>query len=104
MNLNVLILCSRITFLYGLLFEHRKLNFATHAILHELFGVATTKILTHIALITRKERIVSFEGKDIYLPGYKKKNRLADQRFRRKMDFLDVPIMFFNGEFFEGEN
>ena len=55
------------------------------------------KILSHIALITRKKRIVDSNGKDIYLPGYKKRNRLADQRFRRKMDLLNVPIMFFNG-------
>ena len=89
----------RITFLYGLLFEHGNLNLATHDILHELFGVATTKILSHTALITRKERVVSFEGKDIYLPGYKKRNRLADPRFRRKMDLLNFPIMFFNGMF-----
>ena len=88
----------RITFLYGLLFEHKNLNVASHDILHELFGVATAKILEHTALITRKERLIGFDGKDIYLPGYKKKHRLKDAQFRRKMDLMNIPIMFFNGK------
>ena len=38
-------------------------------------------------------------GNDLYLPGYEQGDRLRDQHFRRKMDFLNVPIMFFNGKY-----
>ena len=97
MAITCIYLPFRITALYGLLFEHKNLNVASHDILHELFGVATAKILMHTSLITRKERLVSYEGKDIYLPGYNKRNRLDLPEFRRKMDLLNVPIMLFNG-------
>eukprot|EP00794_Sanderia_malayensis_P000205 gene205-819_t len=90
--------CHRITFMYGLLYEHKNLNVATHEILHEVFGPASMEILLHTSLVTRKRRLVSSKGKDIYLPGFTKKNRMKDEAFRKKMDLLNVPIMFFYGE------
>ena len=42
-------ICHRITFLYGLLFEHARMNEATHGALHELFGVAGVKAFQDLA-------------------------------------------------------
>ncbi len=64
--------CHRITFLYGLLYEHDNLNRATHETLHELFGVATIDALDHLATMVRKGRIVNRDGEDVYLPQLKR--------------------------------
>jgi len=60
--------CHRISFLYGLLYEHHQLNRATHETLHETFGVANIRALQHLATIVRTGRIVGADGADVYLP------------------------------------
>lgn len=59
--------CHRVTFMYGHLFEHDKLNRATHETLHELFGVANITAFDHLARMVRKKHLVNAKGKNIYL-------------------------------------
>ena len=74
--------CHRITFMYGLLFEHEQLNAATHNALHEMFGVGNIKAFEHLALMTRQGHIVGANGAEIYLP---------------HLDRLAIPITFIHG-------
>ena len=74
--------CHRITFMYGLLFEHEQLNAATHNALHEMFGVANIKAFEHLALMTRQGHLVRADGADIYLP---------------HLERLAIPITFMHG-------
>jgi cholesterol oxidase len=74
--------CHRITFLYGTLYEHRRLNRATHEALHEMFGVASISALEHLALMVRRGQVVSAAGEDLYLP---------------QLERLAIPITFIHG-------
>jgi cholesterol oxidase len=74
--------CHRITFLYGLLYEHDRLSEETHTNLHELFGVAGIRALGHLALMVRRGRLVAADGSDAYLP---------------HADRLRIPIRFVHG-------
>jgi len=74
--------CHRITFLYGMLYEHDRLNRATHDALHEMFGVATITALEHLAVMVRKGKVVTATGKDAYLP---------------HLERLAIPITFIHG-------
>ena len=76
-------ICHRITFLYSLLYQHENLNALTHDVLYEMFGVANIKALEHLSTIVRHKRIVSFDGRDIYVPQLTK---------------VDIPITFVHGE------
>jgi len=60
--------CHRITFMYGHLYEHDKINPATHSSLHELFGVANMAAFDHLAVMIRKKHLVTEKGKNSYLP------------------------------------
>jgi cholesterol oxidase len=60
--------CHRITFIYGLAYEHDRLNAATHDTLHELFGTTSVRALEHLARIVRSGHLVDAEGNDRYLP------------------------------------
>ncbi len=59
--------CHRISFMYGVLYEHAQLNAATHRTLHETFGVANMKIFDHLGRLTRTGYMVNDEGRDVYL-------------------------------------
>ena len=74
--------CHRITFLYGLLYEHDRLNQATHQALHEMFGVATISALDHLTMMVRKGKVVTATGEDKYLP---------------HIERLAIPITFIHG-------
>jgi cholesterol oxidase len=74
--------CHRITFLYAPLYEHNQLNNATHAILHELFGVASMDNFSHLGVLTRKGHLVTASGDEAYVPN---------------VDRLDIPIAFIHG-------
>jgi cholesterol oxidase len=74
--------CHRITFLYGLLYEHDRLNQATHKALHEMFGVAAIDALDHLTVMVRKAKVVNALGEDTYLPHLKR---------------LAIPITFIHG-------
>lgn len=60
--------CHRITFLYGLLYQHQQLNQLLHDNLHELFGVACIKSLSHLTSIIRAGHVVDDKGQDVYMP------------------------------------
>lgn len=74
--------CHRITFMYGLLYEHEQLNAATHETLHEMFGVANIRAFEHLALMTRRGHLVRADGTDLYLP---------------RVERLAIPITFIHG-------
>ena len=60
--------CRRITFMYGPLYEHDQLSTATHEAIHELFGLASIRAFSHLALMARKGHVVDYEGGENYLP------------------------------------
>ncbi len=75
--------CHRISFMYGVLYEHDQLNAATHNTLHETFGVANMKIFDHLGRLARTKYMVNFQGEDVYLP---------------HLNRLKIPITFIHGE------
>jgi len=75
--------CHRITFIYGLLYEHDQLNETLHDNLHELFGMANIQALKHLTTIVRKGHLVNSKGEDVYLPHIKR---------------LALPILLISGE------
>ncbi len=60
--------CYRVTFLYAPLYEHDQLNNATHAAMHELFGVASIESFEHLTRMVRAGQLVDADGEDVYLP------------------------------------
>jgi cholesterol oxidase len=60
--------CHRISFLYSRLYQHERLNPATHDALHEMFGVANMAALRHLTEMSRQGRIVDADGEDVYVP------------------------------------
>ena len=74
--------CHRITFIYGLLYEHDRLSEETHEALAELFGVASIRMLRHLALMARRGHLVDADGADAYLPHAER---------------LRIPIRFIHG-------
>ncbi|QIG40677.1 alpha/beta hydrolase [Microbacterium sp. 4R-513] len=75
--------CRRVMFMYGEVYDHDKLNDATHDHLEEAFGVANIKTLTQITKILREDHAVSYDGDHDYLDG------AANMR---------VPVAFLHGE------
>ncbi|MEE6178709.1 GMC family oxidoreductase N-terminal domain-containing protein [Mycobacterium sp. 050134] len=60
--------CHRITFLYGLLYEHTQLNRVTHdAALAEMFGVANIAAFKHLATMVRAGHLVGADGSNRYM-------------------------------------
>ncbi len=59
--------CYRVTFLYAPLYEHDQLNIATHAVMHELFGVASIENFEHLTRMVQGGHLVDAEGEDVYL-------------------------------------
>jgi cholesterol oxidase len=74
--------CHRITFLYSRLYQHAQLNNPTHDALHEMFGIASTHELEHMALMVRDGGLRSAHGQNIYLP---------------HLERLAIPITFIHG-------
>jgi len=74
--------CHRISFMYGLLYEHSQLTQRFHDYLHELFGVLNTDTFEHLAMIVRKGHLVSSTGDDVYMP---------------HLERLNLPICFIHG-------
>jgi cholesterol oxidase len=74
--------CHRITFMYAPLYEHDQLNEATHAALHEMFGVGNIRAFDHLATLVRTGHLVSVDGDENYLP---------------HLDRLAIPITFIHG-------
>ena len=59
--------CHRVTFIYGLLYQHEKLDVRLHDNLHELFGVANIASLEQLAAMVRKGHVVDAGGNDVYI-------------------------------------
>ncbi len=61
--------CHRISFLYGLLYEHDQLDAATHDLaLPEMFGQASETAFKHLTMMIRKGTVVAADGTDRYMP------------------------------------
>ena len=71
---------------------------ATHDVIHEIFGQATSSIFNHVSKVMRKNRLVRADGKDVYMPGANKRNRMKQEDYRRHVDHLNIPITLFAGE------
>jgi cholesterol oxidase len=82
-------ICHRATFLYGLLYEHEKLNETLHANLQELLGVHDVEVFKHLATMVRAGKVVDADGKDVYLTGTDGMKGLAGMR---------LPIGFIHGD------
>lgn len=74
--------CHRVSFMYALLYEHDQLTRLTHDNLHELFGICSTTVFKHLALMARQQHIVSASDADSYMPHW---------------DRLNIPITFIHG-------
>lgn len=74
--------CRRIIFLYGDVFDHDRLNDATHWAVDEMFGTANTTTLRHMTKMMRKGQVVDRHGKNTYLP---------------HVERLKMPIAFIHG-------
>ena len=96
----VILFCMmcRISFIYGLLWEHENLTPLTHDTLHEFFGYVTAKVSKQLALTMREKKLVSASGEDIYLPDVDKKNRLESSAYRERINRLNMPISFIVGK------
>jgi cholesterol oxidase len=75
--------------LYGLLYEHEKLNETLHANLQELLGVHDVEVFKHLAAMVRAGRVVDAEGRDVYLTGTDGMKGLEGMR---------LPIGFIHGD------
>lgn len=75
--------CRRVMFMYGEVYDHDRLNDATHEHLEEAFGVANMTTLRHITKILRADHAVSMDGGHDYLDD---------------VSGLRVPIAFVHGE------
>jgi cholesterol oxidase len=82
-------ICHRATFLYGLLYEHEKLNETLHSNLQELFGIHDVEVFMHLAAMVRAGKVVDAKGKDVYLTGTDGMKGLEGMR---------MPIGFIHGE------
>jgi len=74
--------CHRGTFMYGLLWEHSQLNKATHDTLHEWMGVVNIDVIEHLALMGRRQHVVTADG---------------DEGDLDHLDRLAMPITFIHG-------
>ncbi|WP_137843566.1 alpha/beta fold hydrolase [Microbacterium sp. 2FI] len=75
--------CRRVMFMYGEVYDHDRLNDATHEHIEEAFGVANMTTLRQITKMLRENHAVSMDGEHDYLDG---------------TDGLRVPIAFLHGE------
>ncbi|MGF6574348.1 cholesterol oxidase [Paraburkholderia sp. GAS333] len=82
-------ICHRATFLYGLLYEHEKLNQTLHSNLQELLGIHDVEVFQHLATMVRAGKVVDAEGDDVYLSGTGGMKGLEGMR---------MPIGFIHGE------
>jgi cholesterol oxidase len=73
---------SRITAMYGPLFQQAQLDEATRDALHEIYGEVSERLRESVATMARKGHVVNAAGEDVYLP---------------HMDRLAIPIRFIHG-------
>jgi cholesterol oxidase len=75
--------CQRMTFMFGLLYEHTNLNDATHKANIEMWGAANIATYEQLTHIIRKGHLINADGEDTYMP---------------HMDRLKLPILFLAGD------
>ena len=90
--------CHRITFMYGLMWEHENLNPQTHNTLHEVFGYGTATFFKHLSTCMRKEHLVDANGRGVYLPDFDSKRHLESEQYMKHMRRMDMPILFYSGK------
>ena len=72
--------CRRVWLIYGEVYGHAQLNEATHAAIHEMFGIADITTFEHLLTMIRAGKVVDAGGKDVYLPNIER---------------LKIPLTFF---------
>lgn len=87
--------CHRLSFLYGRLYRHARLNTQTHARLHEQFGRCNMQTFRHLAQMARTGYAVRYD--------YGKEENLRLYGRARPPDYLDpthlrLPITFVVGD------
>ncbi|MFM0737647.1 GMC oxidoreductase [Paraburkholderia xenovorans] len=82
-------ICHRATFLYGLLYEHEKLNETLHSNLQEILGIHDMSLFKHLAAMVRAGKVVDADGRDVYLSG-------SDGM--KGLEGLRLPIGFIHGD------
>jgi cholesterol oxidase len=60
--------CHRVSFLYGLCWQHEQMSDETHSAVHEMFGVVNLDMMRHLARCTSEKQLVDAHGADTYLP------------------------------------
>lgn len=75
--------CQRMTFMFGLLYEHTNLNDATHKANIEMWGAANITTYEQLTHIIRTGHLINADGEDTYMP---------------HMDRLKLPILFLAGD------
>jgi len=60
--------CHRITFMYGLLWQHEQLNTATHNIMNEHFGPGSVEVFDQLSKFVRHGHVVDNHDEDVYMP------------------------------------
>lgn len=60
--------CHRITGIYGLMWEHDRIDPSIHDHLASLFGPANLEGLSQLSRIARRRHLVNRHGEDVYLP------------------------------------
>jgi cholesterol oxidase len=68
--------CRWINAVYGLTHRHAQLNDATHQRLIDEFGISQLHAFSHIAVMMRKHRALSYREEDIYLPQVSRLERI----------------------------
>jgi len=87
--------CHRITFLFGHLYRHEKLNAATHDRLSEQFGKCNITAFRHLAQIIRHGSALKYDyGRDKNLELYRSENPPS----YLNPEYLHIPITFVSGE------
>lgn len=87
--------CHRITFLFGHLYRHDKLNAATHDRLSEQFGKCNITAFRHLAQIIRNGSALKYDyGRDENLKRYGAENPPT----YLNPEHLRIPITFVSGE------
>ena len=84
--------------MYGLLWDHAKLNSLTHETIHEFFGYVSTKCMDQVRMGLKAKKVVSYSGENIYLPDVDKKERLKSPVYLERIGRLDFPITFIASE------
>ncbi|RUS30580.1 hypothetical protein BC938DRAFT_479217 [Jimgerdemannia flammicorona] len=78
--------CKRISFTFGLLWQHGNLNEQFHEHLNKIVGHCNVSALKHITLVARRKVLVDANGDSVYV---------TDENIKKH---LNLPILFIHGE------